>query len=151
MNSNFDAKSLAAALGGEVVGPNQVRAPGPGHSKKDRSLTVKIDPTAPHGLLIHSFANDSFQLCLSHIHFVLGISGEAFVSVPENPAWTRSSTDAALHLWDEATDAHGTLVDVYLRSRRLNLTEETRSAIRFHPKCPFGPPYSPSLHGRSLS
>ena len=55
----LNAESLAAALGGDVVGPNQVKAPGPNHSPKDRSLSVKMEPSAPGGLLIYSFADDS--------------------------------------------------------------------------------------------
>jgi len=35
-------QTVAKALGGEVNG-GQVLAPGPGHSAKDRSLSVKID------------------------------------------------------------------------------------------------------------
>ena len=31
------------------------RAPGPGHSAKDRSLSVKT--SAPHGFVVHSFAD----------------------------------------------------------------------------------------------
>jgi hypothetical protein len=34
-----DLRSLARALGGEVVG-RQVLAPGPGHSRRDRSLSI---------------------------------------------------------------------------------------------------------------
>lgn len=153
MNSNFDAKSLAAALGGEVVGSNQVRAPGPGHSKKDRSLSVKIEPDAPHGLLIYSFANDDFRTCLSHVHFALGISGDAksFISVPENATRNNSSTDAALRLWNEATDARSTPVDKYFQLRGQILRDEAYSAIRFHPKCPFGPRSGAIWRSASLS
>lgn len=141
MTDYFDARLIADALGGEIVGPNQVRAPGPGHSKKDRSLSLKIEPSAPYGLLIHSFSGDDFQTCLSYIQSALGIScnAEAFASVLEGPTHRYSSTDAALRLWNEAEDARGTLTERYLRSRGLSLMEEARSAIRFHPKCPFGP------------
>jgi AAA domain len=54
---NIDLQSLARALGGEVSG-NQVLAPGPGHSAKDRSLAVKLDDNAPDGFVVHSFAGD---------------------------------------------------------------------------------------------
>jgi hypothetical protein len=52
---NFDARALAAALGGDLSGRN-ILAPGPGHSRADRSLAVKIDIAAPEGFLVHSFA-----------------------------------------------------------------------------------------------
>jgi hypothetical protein len=41
-----DPGNLAKALGGEVSG-REIRAPGPGHSEEDRSLSVKVDPGAP--------------------------------------------------------------------------------------------------------
>src|SRR5215472_1419823 len=52
--SVIDPQSLARALGGEASG-NEIRCPGPGHSPSDRSLSVKIDPSASDGLLVHSF------------------------------------------------------------------------------------------------
>jgi hypothetical protein len=56
----IDPRNLASALGGEVSG-DQIRAPGPGHSKEDRSLSVKLDSGAPDGFVVHSFANASFS------------------------------------------------------------------------------------------
>ena len=46
---NLSLKALAAALGGEVAS-NQVRAPGPGHSPKDRSLAAWLAPDTLDGL-----------------------------------------------------------------------------------------------------
>src|SRR5262245_38435289 len=46
---------VAELLGGELLG-DQVRAPGPGHSPADRSLSVKLDSKAPDGLVVHCFA-----------------------------------------------------------------------------------------------
>src|SRR5262249_33485356 len=48
-------QQIAKALGGEVCG-NQVRAPGPGHSAADRSLSIKVDPAAPDGFLVKTFS-----------------------------------------------------------------------------------------------
>ena len=68
-------QKLAAALDGEVSG-NQVLAPGPGHSHEDRSLSVKLDRSAPDGLLVHSHANDDWQTCKDYVKERLGIEGE---------------------------------------------------------------------------
>ena len=57
MNTHVSLHHLAAALGGEVSG-NQILAPGPGHSPKDRSLSIRLDNTAPGGMVVHSFAGD---------------------------------------------------------------------------------------------
>jgi len=49
---------VAAALGGQVSGRDTILCPGPGHKAKDRSLSVKLDPTAPDGFLTYSHAGD---------------------------------------------------------------------------------------------
>jgi hypothetical protein len=68
----FDLNRLAAALGGEVSG-DQVLAPGPNHSKADRSLAVKPDGTAPDGFLVHSFANDDPIACKRYVRERCGL------------------------------------------------------------------------------
>ena len=52
------ARTIARCLGGDVTGPNQISVPGPGHSRRDRSLSIRIDPRAPGGFLVHSFSGD---------------------------------------------------------------------------------------------
>ena len=63
----LDPRQVAHALGGEVAGRDTILAPGPGHSPRDRSLAVKIDPSAPHGFLVHSFAGDDWRECRDHV------------------------------------------------------------------------------------
>jgi hypothetical protein len=72
--------AIALALGGEVHG-REVLAPGPGHSAKDRSLSVTLSPTAPDGLLIHSFAGDDWRRCRDHVRERIGLP----VFRPERP------------------------------------------------------------------
>jgi hypothetical protein len=55
-------ESIARALGGEVSGC-QVLAPGPGHSPKDRSLSIKLSRDAPDGFIVHSFCGDDPIVC----------------------------------------------------------------------------------------
>jgi hypothetical protein len=57
---------IAAALGGEIR-DGSVLAPGPGHSRRDRSLSVKPDPNAPDGFLVHSFAGDDAIACKDYV------------------------------------------------------------------------------------
>jgi putative DNA primase/helicase len=70
----MNARSLARALGGDVVGSHQVVCPGPGHSPKDRSLSVFIDWQAPDGFRVHSHAvpRDDWQACRDHVKQRLG-------------------------------------------------------------------------------
>ena len=55
----FDLQTLARALGGEISG-HEVRAPGPGHSTQDRSLSVKLNGD---DFIVHSFAGDDPIIC----------------------------------------------------------------------------------------
>lgn len=72
MNAAGDLRSLAHALGGEVSG-GQVLAPGPGHSKDDRSLAVRPSADAPGGFVVHSFAGDDALACRDHVRAKAGM------------------------------------------------------------------------------
>ena len=85
-----DLAGLARVLGGEVQG-NQILAPGPGHRAIDRSMSVKLDPAAPDGFLVHSFANDDPIACRDYIREKCGIP--AF-KPNGRPRATRSELDA---------------------------------------------------------
>jgi hypothetical protein len=68
----LDPHAVARALGGNVSGCDVV-APGPGHSRADRSLSVKLDPSAPDGFIVHSYAGDSVGECREHVRAALGL------------------------------------------------------------------------------
>src|SRR5262245_10082993 len=72
MNTHVSLHHLAAALGGEVSG-NQILAPGPGHSPKDRSLSIRLDNTAPGGMVVHSFAGDDALRCKDYVRERAGL------------------------------------------------------------------------------
>jgi hypothetical protein len=57
---------IAHALGGEVRG-NQVLAPGPGHSSKDRSLSIKLDPNAPGGIRSATIRSTAKTMCARNV------------------------------------------------------------------------------------
>jgi hypothetical protein len=63
---------VAKLLGGEVSG-DEVRAPGPGHSRVDRSLSVKLDKNAPGGFVTHSFAGDDPIFCKDYARKKIGL------------------------------------------------------------------------------
>jgi len=67
-----DLDGLAATLGGEANN-GQILAPGPGHSRQDRSLSVKLDASAPDGFLVHSFAGDDPIMCRDHVRKLAGL------------------------------------------------------------------------------
>src|SRR5262249_30456698 len=66
-------QQIARALGGDVSG-DHVRAPGPGHSAGDRSMSVKLDPNAPDGFVVHSFASDDPIACKDYVREKAGIA-----------------------------------------------------------------------------
>ena len=63
------ASMVAQALGGEVVCFNRVAAPGPGHSPKDRSLSILITGS---DFIVHSFAGDDWRVCRDYVRSRLG-------------------------------------------------------------------------------
>jgi hypothetical protein len=81
-NVDIGTISLVAAakmLGGEVTN-GQIRCPGPGHSPKDRSLSVRFSADAPEGFVVNSFSTDSFDDCRDYVRKKLGLpaaKGEA--------------------------------------------------------------------------
>ena len=63
---------IAALLGGDVCA-GAVLCPGPGHSARDRSLSVKPDTDAPEGFIVHSFSGDDPIICRDHVRAMLGL------------------------------------------------------------------------------
>jgi hypothetical protein len=65
----IDLRTVARALGGEVSG-DQVRAPGPYHRRRDRSLSVKPSGAARDGFVCHSFV----RTCRDYVNSQLGVA-----------------------------------------------------------------------------
>lgn len=144
----LDPRGVARALGGSARGCN-VAAPGPGHSRADRSLSIKIDPTAPDGFVVHSFAGDPPIACRDYVRAALGLGAREIRLGQPSWGWSRpcavaENTDLAqrsalaLRLWNRAHDPRGTIVEGYLASRGLTLPEDIAGeVIRFHPVLKF--------------
>ncbi len=144
----IDLRAIAAALGGEVS-RGAVLAPGPGHSRKDRSLSVKLSHQSPDGFIVHSHAGDDFRVCRDYVAGRLGL-GRDRSRRPDSPRAApspRADLDRmddeariarATALWNEAADPRGTIVEAYLRSRGLELPDDVAGAtIRFHGAAPW--------------
>src|SRR5215208_5637236 len=72
MMHSLDLRDIARTLGGDVNG-RQVLAPGPGHSAKDRSLSVTVAPHAPDGFVVFSHAGDDAIHCKDYVREKLGM------------------------------------------------------------------------------
>jgi putative DNA primase/helicase len=157
------AAAIARALGGEAAGRDTVLAPGPGHSPRDRSLAVRLDPRAPDGFVCFSHAGDHWRECRDHVRRKLGLpawepSDEqrrsiaphhvdkwdlAAIEAEANEgqrAWTEDELpriDAARRIWDDGADPRGTLAEKYLSDeRKLELSDELcGTVLRFHKAC----------------
>jgi hypothetical protein len=95
-----DVRAAARALGGDVSGRDGLVCPGPGHSHEDRSLSVKFDPAAPDGFVVHSFANDDPIRCKDHVREKLRLE-------PFNP-----NGNGKVHHLNRATERAGDRVVV---------------------------------------
>jgi putative DNA primase/helicase len=158
------AAEIAHALGGQVSSRDTALVPGPGHSRRDRSLSVRVDPNAPDGFLIYSHAGDPWRECREHVRRALGLpewapGDQQLKTVPKrrirewdlaaiesdaNDVRPRSEDDLlrisrAQHIWDDSKDPQGTLAERYLRHHRgLVLSDVTAGAVlRLHPRCPW--------------
>jgi hypothetical protein len=157
----MDLRTLQRALGGDIIG-GQLLAPGPLHSRRDRSMSVKLDPGSPSGLLVNSFSGDHWRDCRDHVRVLLGLPawqpGDGRDrSIPQHRVeqFDRNVVDAeaehrprteddlirierAQKLWADADDPPGTLAEEYLKSRSLVLTDDVAGRVlRFHRGCPW--------------
>jgi hypothetical protein len=123
---------LAKALGGEAMAGGYVLAPGPGHSPKDRSMTVMPKIGAPDGFLVKSFASDNWQACKDHVMARLGHARRQ----DRRPAADKSTL--AIDLWNKAQDPGITVRDYHAR-RGLVLPDDVAGrVVRWLPRCPWG-------------
>jgi putative DNA primase/helicase len=117
---------IARALGGDVVG-DQVAAPGPGHSHRDRSLSIKIGDNG--NLLIHSFAQDDFRTCERHVRGLLGGAAPTSTGSPRPRIRKRNLADYARELRHGSHAGAGSLTNRYLARRGITVTSPI---IRHH-------------------
>jgi hypothetical protein len=121
-----------------------VLAPGPSHSVKDRSLSVRLSSAAPEGFLTFSHAGDDWRACRDHVRERLAFPQETRrrrdlaprrTAAPAKPVGDDNRIAAALALWREGVDPRGTLAEVYLRTRSLDLGDDLAgSVLRWHPR-----------------
>jgi putative DNA primase/helicase len=154
----MDTRNIAYTLGGDVTGTNSCNVPGPGHDKADRSLSITIDPRAPDGFVVHSFASDDPLACKDYVRDRLGLGpwerGQgrrtrllkaASDSGPEPDQEKRKAW--ALQIWSQSSNPTGTIVEGYLREHRgLELSADIAgSVIRFHAGLKFDDAYIPGM------
>jgi putative DNA primase/helicase len=130
----FSAREIATAMGGDATGRDLCNVPGPGHSRKDRSLAIRI---TRGGFVVHSFANDDWKTCRDLVLSKLGLADGQFDKAPPvEPTGDdlERRKKLALKIWADCIDPRGTLAERYLREyRALELPDSVAySVIRFH-------------------
>jgi putative DNA primase/helicase len=156
----IDLRSLQRALGDEI-NSGQLLCPGPGHSRNDRSLSVRPTPDG-RDFVVFSHAGDDFRDCRDYVRERLGWprwqpgdERNRRVAPSRLKAFDRAALDAesgprprtadeltriarAAAIWGEAEDPRGTLVEKYLASRALILDDAVAgNVLRYHPACPW--------------
>lgn len=137
MHTAHNIRSIAATLGGNIAGRNRVLVPGPGHSRRDRSLSVTFNGDS---FLCHSFCGDDWKECRDHVKALLGWSDDVPRHHNDNTPQidTASLIDEqrriilAMRVWGESVSIEGTIAAAYLATRGLACSGD---AIRFHPAC----------------
>jgi len=146
----FDLRAVAKALGGEVVN-GQVLAPGPNHSRKDRSMSVRLSLVSPDGFVVFSHCGDDFRDCRDYVRARLGLPADGWkrdaapaprpMPAPAQAPDIRAveddaeRTETALALWTASADPRGTLATTYLASRGLDLPDDLAGEVlRWNPR-----------------
>lgn len=126
-------RDAARLLGGDAHGRDRILCPGPGHSRRDRSLSVTI---AADGFIVNSFAGDDWRECRDHVKALLGLSDDkpaalqrCFTEQVIDPDRLRKKRTAA-DIWARSVPLYGTLAERYLASRGLTYDGD---ALRFYP------------------
>lgn len=144
-----DLRDIVKDLGGDLyAGGSRAVIPGPGHSKKDRSLSLRQTPDGR--VVFHSLANDSVRDCFQYLGIEPGqaqaadkAEWAAMRRAREEERRRQLAADQALcaSIWAGTVPFAGSLAEAYLWSRHLVL--EDCGDIRFHPAAPRAKPRAP--------
>jgi hypothetical protein len=145
MTAPIDLRDIVARLGGDLYnGGSRANVPGPGHSKRDRSLSLR---QMPNGRIVyHSFAPVDHAEVLQH----LGIEDqvprrmsavEAAQARVEREREGRASDERRRkfcdEIWRSTSEAAGTPVETYLRGPRA-VTGPIPACLRYSSAVPLG-------------
>ena len=154
-------REIARATGGKVDG-RQVLCPGPGHSRTDSSLSIRLSHQSPTGWIVFSHSGDDFRVARDYVAAKLGLGPNAWkreklrqfgdstsatdkLSFADASANLADASDNAARIararaiWDGAGPALGSIVETYFASRGLDLgtVDNIHGCLRFHPRCPW--------------
>jgi hypothetical protein len=156
------ALEVTRRLGGEWHGSYGV-APGPGHSKGDRSLSIIQHPNNPDDVILHSFAGDDWKAIKEELRRDGKLPAKDFYRVSKPaamPRYAETVSHGAAHkaerqriarsLWQKRQPADGTLVETYLRWRGLEISP-LPATLGHLPANPPRYPYAAMIAGFGLA
>lgn len=146
-----DLRDIVQEHGGELyAGGRAAVIPGPAHSRRDRSLSLRLSEDGQR-VIFHSFAGDAPRDVMQY----LGIEARHSDSRSNKEEWARQkrlrdaearrqeAADLALckTVWSETLPIGGTAAEGYLWSR--DLVIDYTPDVRFHPAAPRAKPRAP--------
>lgn len=141
-----DLRDIVRERGGDIyAGGRAATIPGPGHSRNDRSLSLRLSDEGR--VIFHSFANDPCAEIMQYLGLEAQHSQEAnpterlrLRKLRDDERRRQAAEDRAFcaGVWSETLPIGGTVVEAYLWSRGLIL--EDVPDIRFHPAAPRAKP-----------
>jgi len=128
-------RAIVRAFGGVLLaGGRSALIPGPGHSKQDRSVSLRQLPNGR--ILIHCFSpKDDWrdvQAMLEAYCTMVGVPDAACAPSNEVDASGERKILRVRKLWTQAMPVHGTRAEAYLRARGI-LASACSSVLRFLP------------------
>lgn len=140
-----DLREIVARRGGDLFnGGRAALIPGPGHSRQDRSLSLRLTPDGGR-VLWFSHAGDQARDVWSHLGLERSqVREETPAEKRQRQAAERAERERKLawcgDLWRGTAEAAGSPVERYLRGRGLTLP--IPAALRFHPAAPLRYPWN---------
>ena len=152
-HERMPSRHRLGAFGGDISGRSTVIAPGPGHSRKDRSLSVKLSASSPDGFICFSHAGDDWRQCRDYVRGKRGspplrlCNGEHRRVIGTAPRQRRRTMGKRpCGCGGKPSTRVGRWSRAYLKGRGVDLPGEAAfEAIRFHPDCPFGSERFPAM------
>jgi putative DNA primase/helicase len=142
MSDALDPRAIVSIMGGNVTGRDSCNVPGPGHSKADESLSIKVNARAPGGFIVFSHASDNPMECRDYVRDRLGLEPwktgnqdrrKQFVVINQKPDEKEKMRRVALDIWQQSASPAESIVAHYLREHRgLTLDDVSGDVIRFH-------------------
>ncbi|EXL09792.1 DUF7146 domain-containing protein [Aquamicrobium defluvii] len=127
----MNLQQAAVALGGIVSG-GRIRCPAPGKGRKNRSLSVKMNPDGSFHAT--DFSGGDWRVARDHVKALLGLSDDKPVEfrapVPQIDHDRLARQKTAADIWARSIPIMGTLAETYLASRGLSYDGES---LRYYP------------------